>query len=276
MKCPNPIINNTKLGRYFVPCGKCYACINRKLNDIRLRTLYHYAKYNYCAYYVTYTYNNESLPSDNKLSIKNIQDYFKRLRINIKRSDERNIKLSYILSGEYGSPKYTQRPHYHAMIFGLPKEIGGKPAEYYIHQSWGNGFTKIEYIVNQPKVISYILKYILKDTILKRIYLEKNQKYDNETYFYLISKNFGKLDHKQKKLLTKNLFKEKIKEQTTKLLVEVNGHNYAIPRYWKLQLSKEQQYRYNQISRRYFDTLDEKNIYIEYNILKKKLLRKNI
>lgn len=69
--------------------------------------------------FVTLTYNDEHLPRlDNGQSTlvkSDLQKFFKRLRKRL--GSERRIK--YFACGEYGSADYTERPHYHAIIYGL-------------------------------------------------------------------------------------------------------------------------------------------------------------
>ena len=130
-----------------VPCGHCMGC---RLDRARVwadRMLLELQDNDYKAIFVTLTYNNDSLPrvqrhagyyrlpndfeytgiDENELwcldaagypsapatlNVRDTQLFFKRLR---KAFSDR--KLRYFLAGEYG-PK-TQRPHYHAIIYGL-------------------------------------------------------------------------------------------------------------------------------------------------------------
>lgn len=269
MQCPNPIRIVTNNIPYYVPCGKCYACINRKINDIRVRALNEYALYNYYAYYVTLTYNQENCPTDRKLKIEHIQKYVKRLRINIERSENIKIQLSYILTGEYG--ELRGRPHYHAIIMTKQKTI--KPLEYYINKSWGNGFTDIYTIFNQPKAISYVIKYIMKMAIYKIEGYEKNV----NDIFYTTSKGFGRMTENQKKLLIKKINKSVLnKTNDSKIMtININGRSYAVPIYWKKQLPDHHKKLYSAISQRYIQqsTEENNNIILQYNQLKKKLLK---
>lgn len=126
-----------------VPCGHCMGC---RLDQSRVwadRMLLELQDNDYKAIFVTLTYNNASIPhawhvgynrfpgadedyylnedegwiaaaagSPTTLSVRDTQLFFKRLR---KFFPDRKIR--YFLAGEYG-PK-TNRPHYHAIIFGL-------------------------------------------------------------------------------------------------------------------------------------------------------------
>ena len=54
------------------------------------------------------------VPSSLTLVKRDVQLFIKRLRKHFK-----DIKIRYYLAGEYGDVKYSQRPHYHAIIYGL-------------------------------------------------------------------------------------------------------------------------------------------------------------
>jgi hypothetical protein len=65
-----------------------------------------------CASFITLTYSDEYLPDDLSVHKEHLQKFFKRLRKAIYPS-----KIRYFACGEYGTK--TQRPHYHAIVFGL-------------------------------------------------------------------------------------------------------------------------------------------------------------
>lgn len=62
--------------------------------------------------FITLTYSDEYLPPNSSLRKTDLQKFFKRLRKNLL-----GRKIKYYACGEYGSR--TNRPHYHAIIFGL-------------------------------------------------------------------------------------------------------------------------------------------------------------
>ena len=97
-----------------VPCGKCPSCLSDKARDWSNRCLMELQS-SKCAIFVTLTYNDFHLPIDDNgpsLRVEDCQKFMKRLRKFF--SDKR---IRFLLSGEYGSK--TQRPHYHAILFGL-------------------------------------------------------------------------------------------------------------------------------------------------------------
>lgn len=93
-----------------VPCGKCDGCLLADARTWAIRA-HHEASLHDQSCFVTLTFDDEHLPSDGKISKRDLQLFFKRLR---KRSDIPDIR--YLACGEYGD--LTRRPHYHALIFG--------------------------------------------------------------------------------------------------------------------------------------------------------------
>lgn len=137
--------NNPADFHSLVPCGHCMGCRLDRARTWADRMLIELADNDYKAVFATLTYDNDHLPrlksgcfqlpddegvtflSEDKvwlldamdlpkppatLSVRDTQLFFKRLR---KAFPGRKIR--YFLSGEYG-PK-TNRPHYHAIIYGL-------------------------------------------------------------------------------------------------------------------------------------------------------------
>ena len=70
------------------------------------------------AVFITLTYDDEHLPSDYGLHKDDLQKFFKRLRKDL------DTKIKYYACGEYGDR--FGRPHFHAIIFGLPYSQHGR------------------------------------------------------------------------------------------------------------------------------------------------------
>lgn len=86
--------------------------------------------------FLTLTYDDEHLPENSTLCHRDIQLFFKRLRSTLGRM-KRNLSdagwlgllvskttiasgtIKYYMAGEYGSGDNTERPHYHACLFGV-------------------------------------------------------------------------------------------------------------------------------------------------------------
>lgn len=125
MQCLHPIKvrryldeDKTVCERVEVPCGKCAACQMNARQQWVQRLVYEF-KAAKTAAFVTLTYDDEHLyinengvPSVNK---RDVQLFMKRLR------KEFGSGLRFFLMSEYGDdPRYTQRPHYHMLLFNYP------------------------------------------------------------------------------------------------------------------------------------------------------------
>lgn len=120
-------------------CGKCSGCISKQRTDWRVRAYYEsldcLRKPNAFVLFDTLTYTDDSVPHYSDIypdlqipmlldrmafSRPDVQKFFKRLRINLKRAGY-NIgrnELRYILTSEFGSSENcTHRPHYHILFF---------------------------------------------------------------------------------------------------------------------------------------------------------------
>lgn len=98
--------------------------------------------------FITLTYDQEHLPNGNSLNPEDPQLFLKRLR---KKLSPR--KLRYYLVGEYGDQ--TQRPHYHAAIFGV-----SILEETLVQEAWGNGHVLVGDLTKESA--QYIAGYVTK------------------------------------------------------------------------------------------------------------------
>lgn len=95
-----------------VPCGQCIGCRLEKARQWAVR-LTHEAQFHTFRWFLTLTYDDDHLPKWGSLNKAHFQKFMKRLR---KMHPGSNIR--YMHCGEYG--EQTQRPHYHAIVFGFP------------------------------------------------------------------------------------------------------------------------------------------------------------
>lgn len=92
-----------------LPCGKCTECLLERARDWSVRCT-HEASMHPKNAFITLTYSNEHIPPDGLLNYEDFQLFMKRLR------KHTNEEIGFFMCGEYGET--TQRPHYHACIFG--------------------------------------------------------------------------------------------------------------------------------------------------------------
>lgn len=128
-------------------CGQCIAC---RINRSRLwvgRMLLEMKEHPACSF-ITLTYRPENLPAGGCVVKKHAQLFMKRLREEIK---PRQVR--YYLVGEYG--ERTQRPHYHAVLFGVGVTEGNT-----VQKCWPHGFIHIGSA--ESRSMSYVAGYICK------------------------------------------------------------------------------------------------------------------
>ncbi len=186
----------------FTPCGQCINCLLEDSRQKACQMLIH-KEYGYhevfdengkpldkghkypdgTVWFLTVTYKDEYLPTHKtlntetgeifegiSLSKQDHQDFIKRLRYAYP-----NMKIQYVLAGEYGS--LTQRPHMHLIIYGLPleqeqfKKVGvnklGQPTWELkkLSEIWGNGFVNIGRVTWESA--AYVARYTLKKAFKK-------------------------------------------------------------------------------------------------------------
>lgn len=133
-----------------VPCGKCIPCLMNKRAEwcFRLEQEHRVSK---SAHFVTLTYDQKHLRTDNSLDKRDLQLYLKRLR----KKDETQ-RIRYYAVGEYGSK--NGRPHYHIILFNSNETdirlswIDSKGAPIgLVHVGTVNGAS-----------IAYVIKYIIQ------------------------------------------------------------------------------------------------------------------
>lgn len=117
----------------------------------------HEKKFHAVSWFVTFTYDDEFLPPGGTLVKRDMQLFWKRLR--------KFRKFRYYMCGEYGSQ--TNRPHYHAIIFGLELDDlklykRGKGSNLYnskfLQDIWGKGHVVIGDVTFES--CAYVSRYI--------------------------------------------------------------------------------------------------------------------
>lgn len=201
-----------------VPCGRCLAC-KKQRTLLWANRLVMEREYWKDAAFVTLTYEDVFLPPT--LVPEHLQKYFKRLR----RDLDKPIK--FFACGEYGDK--TNRPHYHAIIFGLsPVKDREVIKENWPYADW----QALELTKRGRKSIGdvtfgschYVAGYIQKKLIGREAtqhYLELGK----VPPFIRMSKGIGlRFAQEHKKILTDSL------------TLGVRGYRTALPRYFRDKL----------------------------------------
>ena len=91
-----------------VPCGQCIGCRLERSRQWAIRCVHEAQLYKRNCF-ITLTFSDEHLPSDNSLDVDHFQKFMKRLRKKF------GPNIRYFHCGEYG--ENFGRPHYHACLF---------------------------------------------------------------------------------------------------------------------------------------------------------------
>lgn len=105
MKSPGRVRREVQVG-----CGSCLGCRSEQARQWSVR-LMHERQLHDAAWFLTLTYSDEELPTNGSLDPQHLQGFFKSLR-----RDHPPRSVRYFACGEYGET--SQRPHYHAVLFG--------------------------------------------------------------------------------------------------------------------------------------------------------------
>ena len=202
-----------------VPCGKCLACKKRRASHWSFR-LNEEAKSSSSACFITLTYENAPISENGfrTLDKRDFQLFLKRLRKTCPTN-----KLKYYACGEYGTQ--THRPHYHAIIFNLPKSIISNPQK--IADTWQNGH--IHLANNNQLTINYVVGYMTKSNFTRF-----NNQDDRLPEFSLMSKKMG-LGY-----LTEAM-KNYYKKREIFCIVRESGQIISMPRYYKEKIFEKKQ-----------------------------------
>ena len=144
-----------------VACGRCIGCRRDKQEDWATR-LVHESKGWLFKKFLTMTYDDAHLPSNESLQVRDAQLWQKRLRK--ARADD---KLKFFTVGEYGDKR--ERPHYHSIVFGLvvpDQRKHSKSGEHDLFVSdemdkiWGLGHVFVGSVT--PQSCAYVAQYVVK------------------------------------------------------------------------------------------------------------------
>lgn len=218
MQCTKPFYL-TKYGMY-VPCNKCLACRIARRREWSLR-LAHQMQFQ-PAMFLTLTYNDVNIPKNGSVSKRELQLFFKRFR-KIFGED-----IKYFSCGEYGEQSF--RPHYHAIVFGVPIKRYIDYDKNYIQFKRGNHtyfsiaskFWTNGYVVATScsiDTIQYVCGYVLK----------KIKGYEKEYHDRCLTLPF----QLQSQGLGKQFAFENAELIKSKLYLMYKGVKVSVPRYYR-------------------------------------------
>lgn len=198
-----------------VPCGKCPACLSRRVSGWSFRLMQE-DRVSESSIFLTFTYDTLTVPITRNgfmtLNKRHVQLFMKRLR-----KECPGKILKYYVCGEYGGK--TNRPHYHMILFNANIEK--------IQPAWALG--SIHYGVVTGASVGYTLKYMSK---LKKIPMHSND--DRQPEFALMSKGLGE------SYLSPKMVQWHKKDLDNRMYLNIeNGKKISMPRYYKDKLYEE-------------------------------------
>lgn len=134
----------TSIETLAVPCGGCLGCRTARAREWTVRCTLEQQDHEHTSW-CTLTYDESNKPPT--LSKPHLAGWLKRLRARVAPH-----KVRFFASGEYG--EQTQRPHYHAVLYGLPSDCEE------VQNSWPYGYVRTDKIT--PAAIAYVAGYSAK------------------------------------------------------------------------------------------------------------------
>lgn len=234
-----------------VRCGQCIGCRTDDKKTWAFRCMAE-AEYHEESSFVTFTYNDESLPHDRSLDHRHFQLFMKSLRN--KFSD---AKIKYFMCGEYGDR--FDRPHYHALLFGVDFpdkshwEGSGPNATYtseILDKLWDRGFCLIGSVAFESA--AYVAGYVVK----KRTGNEREWYYCRTDEYGVVTHEvrpeYGCMSRGRKRGdgIGGQWFKEFGDDVYPADEIIINGHPCKPPRYFDKLLKRRSERDYDEVKRK--------------------------
>ena len=158
--CISPIVQLTKTKvPCLAPCGQCMPCRVNQRRAKANRILLEMKSHNHVAW-LTLTYDEDHVRIDDNgmltLCPQDMTNYLKRLR-------HYGLEFKYYYVGEYGSPEKTERPHYHAFLFGVD---GSEPL---LREQWHYGNVYVGANPKASQIAEYTASYVEKKLTKKKL-----------------------------------------------------------------------------------------------------------
>lgn len=229
-----------------LPCGGCIGCRLDAASDWQTRIV-HEAKLHQENSFITLTYSDEKIPVGGTVSKDDCQKFMKRLR---KALEPKQIR--FFLVAEYGD--HTQRPHYHAIIFGhaflddrKPHKKTKKGHQLYISKTlddcWSLGNT---YVGNlSPESAGYTARYAMKKITGEQAaeHYERIDPFTGE--LYLVSPEFALMSRRPG--IGSDFYDRYNGEIFRSDKIIISGKEKPVPKYYSRKLKASNPERYEEI-----------------------------
>ncbi len=226
-----------------IPCGQCQGCRKEYARQWSVRMQHEAATTHeiirgnqiYNSSFITLTYDEANLPADESLDLSHWQLFAQRLRNALG-------PFRYFMCGEYGEA--TQRPHYHAIIFGhdfyadrrFHKRTPNGDILYTsktLESLWPYGFCPVGDV--SPAACSYVAHYVMKKAN-GPLALEKYARLDLDGTPYQVAPEFHTMS--QKPGLGHEWIHRYMADVYPSDEIITKGHKAKPPKYYDAQLEK--------------------------------------
>jgi hypothetical protein len=149
-----------------VPCGRCLGCRADQARDWAVRIMHETQMHN-SSWFLTLTYRDEEIPQNGTLNPSDFRAFIKAVR-----RERPAGTVSYFGCGEYGET--TQRPHYHAVLYGVdfldkylhrPHDTRPVWRSESLEAYWPHGHSEFSTVT--PGSASYVAGYVRKKVSAK-------------------------------------------------------------------------------------------------------------
>lgn len=253
-----------------VPCGNCIGCRGDQARDWAIRIM-HETEMHRHSWFTTLTYDNEQIPEHGSLHPADLRQFFKTLR-----RDRPKGSVSYFACGEYGET--TQRPHYHAVLFGphfLDRDIlrhsNGSPIwrSPDLESHWDLGLSEFGTVT--PASAAYVAGYVNKK-LHKKAHPDAYLRVDPDTGEIVeIQKEFARMSLKP--AIGNRWIRKWWRDVYPRDFVVVDGKQFRPPRYydkWMGQIHEKEDHDCDEHRRIMIDVrmkrMEEKNIPDDYTL----------
>lgn len=176
-------------------CGQCISCRLARSREWATRCCNEALMHDQNCF-LTLTYDDDHLPPDGSIRIKEMQSFMKRLK---KKFSSYNIRRFY--SGEYGD--ITYRPHYHCILFGIDFSHDRKllfvkdDYRYYNSESLDSVWQKGHAVIGEFSfdTAAYVARYTMKKVNGPRAHAHY-RRVDKNGDEYFLEKEFAKASNK--------------------------------------------------------------------------------
>lgn len=228
-----------------VPCGQCIGCRLEYSRQWAVRCV-HEAQMHDASAFITLTYNDESLPHDRSVSVRELQLFFKRFRKAIA-----PLRIRFFACGEYGEKR--QRPHYHACIFGydfpdkIPCGVNKQGDTLYrsslLESVWTNGFSTIGNV--SFETCAYVARYMMKKVKGK----------DTPDFYEIVNEETGEISFQAKEFCTMSRggeiggigaswFEMYGKSDANKDFITIRGKKMKLPKFYDMLMEERDPERF--------------------------------